>query len=481
MGVGQFARRWLPAILLGITALAVWNEAERRDTDVVSTAEVVYERDLQTPILAARRIPRTLQAPVADANIAPVLRAMINDSPSTTCLAVRVGDRVLTPSARIDQGLVPASNQKILTTYAAYLILGSDFHFTTSVVADRDPVDGVVAGNLYFVGDGDPFLSTENWWTQYETNDARFHTRLEDLADRIAEAGIVEVTGTVVGDESLFDTERQGLWAERLINAKQSGPLSALTVNEGFNDWPELYVSSRQRSATDDPAVHSASVLIQLLGERGITVTEPPASGVAPANAVDVTAIDSPPLVDLLTHINSYSSNMGAELLLKRLGVAARGEGSTASGATALLDALAADGIPIDGIRIDDGSGLAETNLLTCQAILAVLTNAGPDSDFARTLAVAGERGTLLERMVETPAAGSVFAKTGTLNDATALSGYAQSLTDADIDLLFAYIANEQFVISNEDVLALQDSFATSLTDYPGSPSVDALSPLDPE
>lgn len=481
MGVGQFVRRWVPAIVLAVAAFAVWQAAERRDTDVVSVEPIDYERSPQTPILSARRVPRTIQAPVVDAGLSPLLDAMIRDSPASSCLMVQVDDRLMSPAARVDVGLVPASNQKLLTTYGAYLVLGADFTYVTRVVADATPVAGVLDGNLYLIGDGDPFLSTEQWWTQYGDDlEGRHHTRLEDLADEVEAAGITEVTGTVVGDETLFDTERQGLWAERLINGKHSGPLSALTVNEGFNDWPEEYVTARQRSETDDPPVHAASVLIQLLGERGVTVANPPESGPTPRSVLEVAEVESPPLLDLLTHINSYSSNLGAELLLKRLGVERAGEGSTRAGAVVLLDALETAGIPTEDLRIDDGSGLAETNLLTCQAVTALLVEAGPDSDFATTLAIAAERGTLAERMVDTPAEGAVFAKTGTLSDATALSGYVQSGNDPDIDVVFAYIANEPLVSTNRPVIDRQDSFAAALTGYPGSPSVADLSPLAP-
>ena len=480
MALGQFARRWLPAIVLGVAAFALWNGAERRDTDIVSTEPIDYELELATPMLSARRVPRTLQAPVVDARLAPTLRAMISDSPTNTCLLVQLGDREIGPSSRVDAGLVPASNQKILSTYGAYLGLGADFRFTTAVVRDGAVTDGVLDGNLYFVGSGDPFLSTDDWWTQYEETDGRFHTRLEELADEIAGTGIVEVTGSVIGDETLLDTERQGLWAERLINDRQSGPLSALTVNEGFNDWPETYVAARLRSPTEDPPVHAASVLNQLLAERGVTITGPAVAGVAPANAEPVAMVSSPPLIDLLTHINSYSSNLGAELVLKRLGLEQTGEGTTMAGADAVRALLAARGVPVDGLVIDDGSGLAETNRLTCRAIAAVLVDAQPGSEFASTLAIGGERGTLRLRMVDTPAEGNVLAKSGTLNGVKALSGYAASTTDGDVELIFAYIANGEYIGNDDEITGLQDTFAASLTGYPGAPSVGDLSPLAP-
>lgn len=480
MSIGTFARRWLPAILLAAVALVAWRASERRDTDMVSTERVVYERELVTPLLSARRAPRTIQAPVVDAAIAPTLRRLITDSPDASCLVAQVGDRMLVPSARVDRALVPASNQKLLATYAALLTLGEGFTFTTEILADTEPIGGTIEGNLYLVGSGDPFLSTENWWTQYDETSVRHHTRLEDLADRIVDAGVTDVTGTVVGDESLFDANRQGPWDERLISGQQSGPLSALTVNEGFVDWPEEFVTPRQRSPAEDPPVHAASILIQLLSERGVTIAEPPQSGRAPVTAFGVTSIESPPLIDLVAHINSYSSNLGAELLLKRLGVATSGAGTTAAGTAAVIEALVAAQIPVDGLRVADGSGLAESNLLTCRALAAVLADAGPDSAFAAGLAIAGVRGTLSERMVDTPAVGAVFAKTGTLNGATALSGYIRSANDPDVSVIFAYVANGDFIGTDDELRNLQNEFGAAMTAYPGPPAIDDLDPIAP-
>jgi D-alanyl-D-alanine carboxypeptidase/D-alanyl-D-alanine-endopeptidase (penicillin-binding protein 4) len=486
MGPGQFVRSWGLAIVLGLTSLGSWQAAERGDTDVVSVEPVANEHSLSTPMLSARRIPRTIQAPVVDDRIRPGLVAIITGSPPASCLLVQVGGRVLEPRANTAVPLVPASNQKLLTTYAALLRLGPNFRYRTRVAADAAPDEaGVVNGNLYFIGDGDPFLSTDEWWSQYEDNEGRHHTRLETLADQIVAAGIVGVTGSVVGDESLFDAERQSReWPERLVESKQSGPLSALTVNEGFVAWQEVFTDSRQRSETDNPPLQAASLLAELLAERGVAIgaaaPAPAAAGVTPSGVAEITAIESPPLIEVLTHINSHSSNLGAELLLKKLGAVDKGAGTAQAGAEAVREILAADGVPTAGLNIVDGSGLAETNLVTCETLASILANAGADSDFAATLAIGAERGSLSGRFVDSPVAGLVYAKTGTLNDATALSGYVQSSIDPEVDVIFAYIANEELVIADDAVRSLQDPFVVALAGYPGDPAIDTLSPLAP-
>lgn len=480
MGRGQYLRRTGLVLALGAASYGSLLAANRGDVDDVSVDPIMYSQSLSTPMLSVRRIPNTLQAPVVDDRIRPSLERIIGASPPASCLLVQVGNRRLEPSVNVASGLLPASNQKVLTTFGALALLGADFQYQTRLESDGVVVDGALEGDLYLIGDGDPFLSTDNWWTQYEVQDGRFNTRLEDLADAVEASGIISVTGNLIGDESLFDELRQGPWAERLIAGKQSGPLSALTVNEGFVDWPAVYPeSSRQRSETDDPPLHAASVLAQLLAERGVTVGGT-GVGTAPAGTTLVAEVLSPPLVDVITHINSYSSNIGAELLLKRIGLVGVGQGSTAAGAEVLLDVLASSGVPLDGVVVADGSGLSENNRITCQSLAAVLSAAGADSEFAGSLAIGATRGSLLERFEDTEAAGSVFAKTGTLNDAVALSGFVRSANEEDLWITFAYVANEELIIGNEEVRALQDPFVVSLTSYPGSPALADLVPLPP-
>ena len=479
MRLGRHVTRFGPALALALVALVSWQAALEGDTDEVSTTPVRYDQSLTTPMLSARRIPQTLQAPVVDAAIRPSIGELAAQSPPTSCLTVLDGDRLVAPPSNPAVALVPASNQKLLTTFVALELLGSDFRFATTVMAPSAPVGGTV-GDLYLVGSGDPFLTTDSWWGQYDDLDGRDHTRLEDLADAVAAAGITTVSGTLFGDESLFDTERTGPWADRLISGNYSGPLSALTVNEGFVDWPDTSgQSGRSRVESDDPAADAVAAFADLLTERGVTVAAT-ATGQAPAGALEVARVDSPPLLDLATHINSHSSNIGAELVLKRIGADHGAGGTTAAGAVVVTDTLATLGIPTEGLEVYDGSGLAETNAVTCATLSGLLAHTGPDSDLAQTLAIGADRGTLDERFVDTAAAERILAKTGTLNGAIALSGYVLSTNEAGSALTFAYVANEELIIFDDELEAEIDEFVVDLTAYPGRPSVDELSPRAP-
>lgn len=490
--VAALLRRWLPLALLIGLASGAWQASKATDTDDASLEPVVYENELGTPLLSARRIPETLQAPIADDALQPAIATFIAGLETAqpdlqTCLIVEVDGRQLV-NRGANLALIPASNQKLVTTYAALEVFTADTRFTTRVSRSGDITDGVLDGDLYFVGGGDPFLVTDQWRTQYiERDDAgeivpdaypRAWTRLEDLADGIAATGVSAITGSIIADESLFDAVRFGPWAERLILQNQSGPLSALAVNEGFLDWGESNPAFSLRSAAPDPAVQAADVLRQLLADRGITVGGT-ATGIEPEGTVDVATVRSQPIADIVTHVNSWSNNFGAEILLKHIGLAIEGEGSTAAGTRAVLRVLGRNpDFDLQGIVVEDGSGLAETNRVTCGLLNEILVASGIDSTLARSLSIGGERGSLALRHVDTDADGNVFAKTGTLNPSTALSGYVISADDPDTVITFAYISNAEIV--DASVRDGQEPFVEELVEYPEAPPTDELDPLDP-
>lgn len=491
ISVPALLRRWLPLLMLIVLAFGAWGASQAADVDEVSLSPVAYENGLGTPLLSARRIPETLQAPIADDALTPAIRAFIAELQAAqpglqTCLVVEVDGRTL-----VDEGanlaLIPASNQKLLTTFAALEVLGTETRLTTRVSRVSGVTDGVLDGDLYFVGGGDPFLVTDAWRTQYIQRDEegneivpdyeRTWTRLEDLADQVAASGITSVTGSIVADESLFDTVRIGPWAERLIVQNQSGPLTALAVNEGFTDWADDSPTFSARTQASDPALHSANVLRQLLADRGITVGGT-VVGNEPSGVVDVASIDSAPMIDIVTHVNSWSNNYGAEILLKHIGLAVANSGTTDAGANAVTELLLERDFDLAGVVIRDGSGLSEENFLTCGLLNEVLVAAGIDSPLAQSLSIGGERGSLALRHVDTDADGNVFAKTGTLNPSTALSGFVISADEPDTVLTFAYISNAELVAAT--VRDVQEPFIEDLTEYPEAPATGELDPLDP-
>ncbi len=472
-------RRYLPLALLTMISLLAWRSADVADTDDERVDPIVYEQQLMTPVLSARRVPRTLQAPIADDAIAPAITAVLAGSPPDSCLVVEVDGRLIGEQNPL-LPIVPASNEKVITTSAALSTFGAEHVFRTEVRSTGTVAEGVLVGDLYLVGGGDPFLATDAWWAQYDTMDGRAHTRLEDLADQVAAAGFTTVTGGLYGDESMFDSQRWGPWAQRLIDTRQSGPLSALSVNQNFTSWPEVFAGSfRPRVPADDPVANAIAVFTQLLAERGITVA-PVGPVIAPPDATIVAAVDSPPLADVVTHVNSYSDNFGAELLLKHIGLARTGLGSTEAGASAVMAILTERGLTTVGSIITDGSGLSEDTRVTCRLLDDVLDDAGAESVLAQSLSIAGVRGSLIDRHSGTPAAGTVYAKTGTLNNVTALTGYVFSPVEPGTTLTFSYVVNGELAGQDETIRALQIPFVEQLATYPAGPALTAIAPLPP-
>jgi D-alanyl-D-alanine carboxypeptidase/D-alanyl-D-alanine-endopeptidase (penicillin-binding protein 4) len=122
------------------------------------------------------------------------------------------------------------------------------------------------------------------------------------------------------------------------------------------------------------------------------------------------------------------SDNFTAEMLLKQLGAVELERGTSAAGASVVMQRLAEAGVPMAGVRIVDGSGLSRLDRLTANALAAILKLAWTDPDvrptFVASLPIAGINGTLEERLGKPPTRGRVLAKTGTTSDASALSGY---------------------------------------------------------
>jgi D-alanyl-D-alanine carboxypeptidase/D-alanyl-D-alanine-endopeptidase (penicillin-binding protein 4) len=337
-----------------------------------------------------------------------------------------------------DLPLAPASNEKLVVSYAAFRELGETFRFRTQVLG-RGRQDGAVwHGNLVLEGAGDPTLSSHD---------------LLGLATQLRRLGIRRVEGRVLGDDSWFDTQRTAPGWKTSFYLQQSPPISALIVDGG------VY----QHRLSVNPPLAAAGRFRQLLRQRGIT-TGPVGVGRAGIDATELAAVSSPPLSEIVRAMDVTSDNLAAEMLLKEIGAHAGQGGTTTAGATIALHDLGLIGVPLRGVRIVDGSGLALTDRLTARAIAALLLAVWRDPElrepFFRALAVAGISGTLRDRLQYRPARGAVHAKTGTTDLATALSGYVRR------EYAFALLQNG-YPVSWSASRKAQDRFALALANTP--------------
>jgi serine-type D-Ala-D-Ala carboxypeptidase/endopeptidase (penicillin-binding protein 4) len=300
--------------------------------------------------------------------------------------------------------LEPASNEKLPVTYAALQVLGGAFRINTDVLGEGGQSGPVWRGNLVLKGSGDPTLSSAD---------------LKHLAWLVRGSGIRKVTGAVIGDESFFDSKR-GVWGwKSYFYGAESPPLSALSVDRGVYGGV-LAVK---------PALAAAALFRKALIAAGVSVKGRAEQGRASAAATPLAHVTSARLWKILRFMDQWSDNFTAELVLKQIG-AREGHGTSPGGAAVVRRVLAQSGVPLAGVRIVDGSGLSVRDRLTVGALVGVLqaawSNAATRKPFQAVLAVAGRTGTMRNRLLSGSTKGRVLAKTGTTNEASALSGYVK-------------------------------------------------------
>jgi serine-type D-Ala-D-Ala carboxypeptidase/endopeptidase (penicillin-binding protein 4) len=336
------------------------------------------------------RLARALHVP----HVAPARSAAVAfDLTTGTVLFQQNGNRPL----------APASNEKLPLTYAALVRLGTAFRIETDVLGQGEQDGTQWTGTLVLKGNGDPTLSRAD---------------LRALAAQVKSLGIRSVTGGVAGDESAYDTRRIVAGWKPSFFMDESPPLSALVVDR-----------ARVGSVvTRMPALAAATAFRDALRNAGVAVAGPVRSAAADAWSEPLASVSSPTVAAMVRFMDRESDNFTAEMLLKQLGLAEVDRGTSAAGATVVMQTLAEAGVPMTGVRIVDGSGLSRLDRLTTSALGSLLKIAWADPAvrpaLLAALPVAGVNGTLQNRLRKPPARGRVLAKTGTTDSASSLSGY---------------------------------------------------------
>jgi D-alanyl-D-alanine carboxypeptidase/D-alanyl-D-alanine-endopeptidase (penicillin-binding protein 4) len=389
-------------------------------------------------------------------------------------LVVSLSSGEVVCQSRPKDALVPASLMKLLTSYAAIKKLGPSFRFTTKVLASEAPVEGVISGDIWIKGSGDPFFVSE---------------KAPRLAQAVKESGIRQIRGSVFVDNSFFEppSERicldtgcvgaynpvvsataidyntltvkvtlpakgkQGFTVDRGLagdyvmvsgkpgsGKKRGDPLRLHSLGATGNGREQFQLSGRAsgrggrvrefRFNAADPAGLFAHSMRTALERSGVKVLGTSAKeGTAPPDAKVIAYYDSPPLADVISGLNRYSNNFMAEMLLKSLaGHVAGAPGASGKGIAIVRTALREAGIPDETGSLDCGSGLSRFCRISpetfCRLLCAVWNDSGIREEFISSLAANGEQGTLRLRMHKPGL--TVRGKTGTLNDVIGFAGY---------------------------------------------------------
>jgi D-alanyl-D-alanine carboxypeptidase/D-alanyl-D-alanine-endopeptidase (penicillin-binding protein 4) len=179
----------------------------------------------------------------------------------------------------------------------------------------------------------------------------------------------------------------------------------------------------------------------------------------------------SPPLREILPALEKPSQNQIAEVLFKTLALEATGVGSADSARKVVERQLAAWGAKDGGYAIRDGSGLSRHDYVSPETLVRVLATIRGDTAFQAfydALPIAGVDGTISNRMKGTPAEGNVHAKTGYVDKARSLSGYATTVDGRMV--IFSALCNN-WTVPTSEVEAVQNMIAARLAGMRLSPA----------
>jgi serine-type D-Ala-D-Ala carboxypeptidase/endopeptidase (penicillin-binding protein 4) len=375
-----------------------WTLTERLTLDASSEAFVEPCLSFDDIGIVRLRVRWVAQDALNETNSSPVLAVQVTEAPWMDAIEDAIGSRAVSVAVGDEDAFlyrragaaprIPASNEKLLLSMVMLDTFGASFRIRTSAAATTVKDSGVV-DDLWILGRGDPRVNSAS---------------LAALAREIAEAGITRVRGRVIGSTAYFRHDWDAVGWDGDARDYVNRP-TALTFDG--ND-----VAAPERRA--------AEVLTNKLEHLGVRVGGAPGSGAPPPGLETVASIESRSLGYLLTKMLRPSDNFSAETLGKRLGVQTRGvPGTIAKGAASIQGWTNDHGA---SFTLHDNSGLSYANRVTAQGLVSLLW-AAEDAAWGRDLRRAlptGGQGTLRDRLhgVE------VRAKTGTLTDVSALSGW---------------------------------------------------------
>ncbi|MEI7547415.1 MAG: D-alanyl-D-alanine carboxypeptidase/D-alanyl-D-alanine-endopeptidase [Actinomycetota bacterium] len=456
----------LPAVGLGALALVAHSKAENKPaSDPVTTDSTIPLPTLGAPLLSVRRAPAVLAADVRADLLKTAAAPLLGAIDAGSCAAIGLDDHVIT-TVHPDLAVIPASNLKVVVAAVALDVLGPAATFTTQIVGPA-PVGGVITGDVYLVGGGDPVLS-QAWYTQVTPTHKRppLHvTSAESLADALVAAGVTTINGRLVGDGSRYDAETYPPgWGADIRGVADGAPVGALVLDDSI---------SQAGVISKEPAAFAAKGFAALLKTKGVAISGGSTTGAAPPGLRVLASVKSAPLTDLVNEMLATSDNLTAEMLVKEIGKSVSGKASRVDGLAAITQRLAAWGVPTTGVQLTDGSGLSRDNLLTCATLMAVVIRGSATDALGAALARGGQAGsTLADYFGKAGLAGVVQGKTGSLKDVKSLSGYF--VADGD-EIEFVVILNGP---SAAAFTSVWDKLGAALLAAAASPAAVGLAPV---
>jgi len=412
-----------------------------------------------------------------------------------------------------DMAIPTASTMKLVTTATAFQYLGSGYRFETKIMYSGvlDTISGILHGDLYVIGGGDPTLGS-----RYYNDEGQERDFLHDWVDQVKAAGIKEINGRIIADGSKYNYDgvpAGWVWGD-LGNYYGAGP-AGLTVFDNMCQLhfktpkdageqteltcitpyiPGLNIQNRVLSANSsrdnayvygapfsldwfvegsipkneedfvvkasipDPEFVVAIELDQALSEHGVHVCYAPTTNRAlnksqPFKRPELSLIyiqKSPSLGSIINWVNKRSVNLFAEHILCEISFKRSGYGSTYNGTQYCMDYW--KNKVGYGLFMTDGSGLSRSNAVSASFFVRLLTymhKSGAGSSLKNSLSLAGKSGTMAGMCRGTTASGRVYGKSGTMTRIKSYAGYVD--TQSGKKLAYAMTMNNH-ACSNSQV-----------------------------
>ncbi|BBO60204.1 D-alanyl-D-alanine carboxypeptidase/D-alanyl-D-alanine-endopeptidase [Mycoavidus sp. B2-EB] len=427
----------------------------------------------KAPVIATGVLPPTVRTALLQAGVLPS---------SMSVVVERIDEARPILSVNAKRAMIPASTIKLLTTFAGLSILGPDFRWQTKAYADGELKNGILRGNLYIKGSGDPKLIPEE---------------LIDLVEQIRQAGVVSIEGDLVLDKSYFaDSTRYVKWFDENANAPYkvnpdpllyafksltftltpqangemlimaTPPLEQLYITDTLHITPGACAggpaavvpavqftadgSTRVAFSGEYPLacgtrVKSVSVLdhtqffargfLALWRQSGGTFSGHVREGPHLNEAKLVGLHKGPVLAEIVQDINKFSNNSMANNLFLTIGAqSAKPPADLAKSVGAIKQWLHRTSLTMPELVISNGSGLSNEARISARSLAALLRAANQSSvaqAFVESLPIVGVDGTMRYRLLNTPLVGRARIKTGTLNEVRAIAGYVSAANGA--------------------------------------------------
>ncbi|TVT84868.1 D-alanyl-D-alanine carboxypeptidase/D-alanyl-D-alanine-endopeptidase [Pseudomonas sp. H3(2019)] len=375
-----------------------------------------------------------------------------------------------------DVSVNPASTMKLVTTYAALEMLGPNHQWKTEFYTDGTLSGGILNGNLYLKGGGDPKLNMEKLWLL-----------MRDLRAN----GVQQVTGDLVLDRSFFvqpqlpefnddgkdenkpflvkpDALMVNLKALRFVARNDSGkvlvsvepPIASIRIDNqvkalsgkqcsgGVRYNPVTQAdgsvsvtvagqladgcSSQTYLSLLDHATYTAGAVRAIWQELGGSIQGKDRLAAVPKDAKVLARAFSPDLAEIIRDINKYSNNTMAQQLFLSLGAKYRTDADADDAKAAqrvVRQWLAKKGITAPHLVMENGSGLSRAERVSAREMASMLQAAwrSPYSaEFVSSLPISGMDGTMRKRLKTTAMRGEAHVKTGTLNTVRAIAGFSR-------------------------------------------------------